>query len=196
MSACNYPHCNADSLGNYCNTWCDPYGRKSASSEIEAQSKPGVQEIVSMLRGEPAAEDKEPAGRWDNYLLAADEIDSLLGKAVIKNTGLEAGFFAGVSVDHIADIIRKHCAPSARGSTKMVPLEPTEAMIEAGVKDSDPYISYTDAQSIYKAMLAAAPAEAARWRTCQHKECRDCCSCGWPDDCAARKSPPPEGEPK
>ena len=42
--------------------------------------------------------------------------------------------------------------------------------------------------------LAAAPAEAARWRTCQHKECRDCCSCGWPDDCAATVAPVPEVE--
>jgi hypothetical protein len=40
---------------------------------------------------------------------------------------------------------------------KLVPLQPTEPMIEAGVKDSRPYISFVDAEDVYRVMLAAAP---------------------------------------
>ena len=44
-----------------------------------------------------------------------------------------------------------------REGWKLVPVEPTEAMVEAGVKDSRPYISYVDAEDVYRVMCAAAP---------------------------------------
>jgi hypothetical protein len=45
----------------------------------------------------------------------------------------------------------------ARTGSKLVPEQPTEAMIEAGVKDTRAYISHADAEEIYKAMLRFAP---------------------------------------
>lgn len=39
---------------------------------------------------------------------AAREIDRALGDAVEKNTGVQTGFFCGVSIQDIADIILKH----------------------------------------------------------------------------------------
>lgn len=38
---------------------------------------------------------------------AAREIDILLGRAVQNNTGIKTGFFSGVSIKDIADIITK-----------------------------------------------------------------------------------------
>lgn len=40
-------------------------------------------------------------------LKAANEIDEVLGDAVKKNTGIETGFFCGISINDIADIIIK-----------------------------------------------------------------------------------------
>ncbi len=46
---------------------------------------------------------------------------------------------------------------ATRRNFRLVPEQPTEAMIEAGVKDTQPYISHADAEEIYKAMLRFAP---------------------------------------
>jgi hypothetical protein len=40
---------------------------------------------------------------------------------------------------------------------RLVPVDPTEDMLDAGVKDTRPTISYAEAEEIYRAMLAAAP---------------------------------------
>lgn len=39
-------------------------------------------------------------------LAAAKKIDEVLGNAVVCNTGVKTGYFSGVSVDDIAEIIR------------------------------------------------------------------------------------------
>ncbi len=39
---------------------------------------------------------------------AAEEIEGELGKRVRENTGLEFGFFAGISVNDLAAIIMRH----------------------------------------------------------------------------------------
>lgn len=39
---------------------------------------------------------------------AAKEIDLMLGDAVRKNTKIETGFFSGVSIQDIMDIIQKY----------------------------------------------------------------------------------------
>ena len=46
----------------------------------------------------------------------------------------------------------------AGGTHVVVPVEPTEAMIEAGVKDHRHEQSYAGAEETYRAMLAAVPA--------------------------------------
>lgn len=40
---------------------------------------------------------------------AAEEIDTELGEIVRKNTGIQFGFFAGISINDMAKIIARHC---------------------------------------------------------------------------------------
>ena len=67
------------------------------------------------------------------------------------------GAMVMVSRDEIRAII-KALKPLAGGTHVMVPVEPTEAMIEAGVKDHRHEQSYAGAEETYRAMLAAVPA--------------------------------------
>jgi len=44
-------------------------------------------------------------GDWE--IEAASEIDDMLGRAVRRNAGVEYGFFVGVSLADMADVIEK-----------------------------------------------------------------------------------------
>lgn len=65
-------------------------------------------------------------------IAASREINLLLGKAVIRNTGVEAGFFSGVSISDIAKIIERVVPASTQGARKF------DFRIEDGMAFSSP----------------------------------------------------------
>lgn len=78
--------------------------RKGISGDLEELDR--IHELeLSLEEGETQAPEGE--GRGDRLIRAAREIDRVLGDAVKKNTGIETGYFSGVSINDIMIIIEK-----------------------------------------------------------------------------------------